>query len=78
LGNKTCFVVMPIRKFGTPEYAHFRAIFEQLRPTVEAFGYTVQRADDVQKSGAIMGLIRVGGQVSYVDLRSFSSSNTVQ
>ena len=53
MSEKTCFVVMPIRKFGTPEYAHFRAIFEQIKPTIEASGYSVIRADDVQRTGAI-------------------------
>jgi tetratricopeptide (TPR) repeat protein len=53
MSQKTCFVIMPIRKPGTAEYAHFRAIFEQLKPSIEKEGFIVLRADDVQKSGAI-------------------------
>jgi hypothetical protein len=51
--DRTCFVVMPIRKAGSPEHAHFRAIYNNIKPAVEKFGYTVLRADEVQKSGAI-------------------------
>ena len=53
MNEKTCFVVMPIRKLGTDEYLHFRAIYNQIKPTIEGEGYAVLRGDDVQKSGAI-------------------------
>lgn len=49
-----CFVVMPIRKEGTPEHTHYRAFYEEiLRPILVAQGYEVVRADEVAKSGAI-------------------------
>jgi hypothetical protein len=53
MSDKTCFVVMPIGKAGTPEHAHFRAVFTQMKPTIERAGYAAIRADDIQKSGAI-------------------------
>lgn len=53
MAERNCFVVMPIRKPGTPEHAHFRAVFNHIKPIIEAQGYTAIRADDVQKSGAI-------------------------
>ncbi len=53
MSDRTCFVAMPMRKNGTPEYSHFRAIFNHLRPIVERHGYRVIRADDIQKTGAI-------------------------
>ncbi|MGL5826991.1 MAG: hypothetical protein ACRCYU_19585 [Nocardioides sp.] len=50
----TAFVVMPIRKPGTQDHTHFRAIYDEyIKPRLEAHGYLVARADDIQKSGAI-------------------------
>jgi len=52
--KRNAFVVMPIKKAGSPEYEHFRALFDEiLKPTLEAAGFSTQRADDVQKTGAI-------------------------
>jgi tetratricopeptide (TPR) repeat protein len=49
-----CFVAMPIRKDGTPEHAHFKAIYDQvIRPVVTAAGYAVTRSDEIQRPGAI-------------------------
>jgi tetratricopeptide (TPR) repeat protein len=53
MSNRTCFVIMPIKKSGTPEHEHFKAIFNLIKPICERRGYLVIRADDVQKSGAI-------------------------
>jgi hypothetical protein len=53
VADRSCFVVMSIGKPGTELYAHFRAIFNQIKPIIERHGYSVVRADDVQKSGAI-------------------------
>lgn len=51
---KNAFVIMPIRRPGTAEHEHFRAIYtDYLRPQLEAFGYVTERADDITKSGAI-------------------------
>ncbi|WP_145987846.1 tetratricopeptide repeat protein [Streptomyces hygroscopicus] len=51
---KNCFVVMPIRKPGTNEYEHYRALRDTVvEPVIKELGYTVTRADDVAKSGAI-------------------------
>jgi len=44
---------MPIGKTGTPDHAQYRAVYHNLKPVVEKAGYSVLRADDVQKSGAI-------------------------
>lgn len=45
---------MPIRKEGTPEHEHFRALYEEiLKPAVETLGYETKRADDFKKGGAI-------------------------
>ena len=45
---------MPIRKEGTPEHEHFRALYEEiLKPAIETLGYEVKRADDFKKGGAI-------------------------
>jgi tetratricopeptide (TPR) repeat protein len=45
---------MPIRREGSPEHAHFKAIYEQIiRPVLTAAGYTVVRSDEIQRSGAI-------------------------
>lgn len=52
--RKSCFVVMPIKREGSAEYVHFRALYDEfLRPALEGVGYVVQRSDDVQKTGAI-------------------------
>lgn len=53
MNSKTCFVIMPIRKTGTPEYSHFKAIFNQIKPTMESEGFNVLRADNVHNGGAI-------------------------
>jgi tetratricopeptide (TPR) repeat protein len=52
--RKTCFVVMPIRKDGTSEHAHFKSLYNVvLKPTLSAAGYEVIRGDEVQDNGAI-------------------------
>jgi tetratricopeptide (TPR) repeat protein len=49
-----CFVIMPIRREGTEEFAHFKALYEYtIKPTLEGVGYHVVRADEVTKAGAI-------------------------
>ncbi len=53
MSERTCFVVMPIKKLGSPEHSHFRAVFNNIKQIVEKTGYSVIRADDVQRSGAI-------------------------
>jgi hypothetical protein len=52
--NKLAFVIMPIKRPGTEEHQHFRALYDEvLKPTLESAGFVVQRADDIQKAGAI-------------------------
>lgn len=52
--SRTAFVIMPIRKEGTDEHAHFRTIYDDyIKPELEKSGYEVVRADEIQKSGAI-------------------------
>jgi tetratricopeptide (TPR) repeat protein len=52
--EKSCFLVMPIRKAGTEEYDHFRALRDTvLEPVLDQLGYKVTRADDITKSGAV-------------------------
>lgn len=52
--KKSAFVIMPIKKLGTPEYEHYRALFDGvIAPTIADFGFSVKRADDYQSSGAI-------------------------
>lgn len=52
--TQSAFVVMPIKKVGSDEHQHYRALYEEiLKPTLEAAGFSVQRVDDVQKTGAI-------------------------
>jgi len=52
--SKTAFVIMPIKKEGSVEHAHFRTIYDDyIKPELEKGGYEVSRADEVQKSGAI-------------------------
>jgi tetratricopeptide (TPR) repeat protein len=51
---KECFLIMPIRKPGSEEYDHFRALRDTvLEPVFYQMGYNVSRADDIAKSGAI-------------------------
>src|SRR5580692_2810227 len=50
---KTCFVVMPIAREGSDDHSHYKALYEELRFAIAPLGYTVTRADEVQKSGAI-------------------------
>ncbi len=51
---RKCFVIMPIRKEGSPEYKHFRALYDiTIRPTLEQAGFHVERGDDVVKGGSI-------------------------
>ena len=51
---KTCFVVMPIRKEGTDEHEHFRALHDTvITPAMRELGYAVTRADDIDSSGSI-------------------------
>ncbi|MDQ0762719.1 tetratricopeptide repeat protein [Streptomyces canus] len=53
-GTKNCFVIMPIRKPGTEEYEHYRALRDTvIEPVIKELGYKVTRADDVAKGGAI-------------------------
>lgn len=48
------FVIMPIKKAGTPEFQHFRTLYEEIiKPIVKGAAFEVERADDVQKTGAI-------------------------
>ncbi len=52
--SKSCFVIMPIRREGTEEHAHFKALYEYtIRPALEAAGFKVVRADEINKAGAI-------------------------
>lgn len=45
---------MPIRAPGTPEHEHFRTIRDTvIEPALFGLGYSVVRADDISKSGAI-------------------------
>src|SRR4051812_28804270 len=54
MSSKECFVIMPIRLEGSDEHAHFKALYEYtIKPTVMALGYSVVRADEVTKGGAI-------------------------
>ena len=54
LPTKSCFVIMPIGKVGTEDHGHFRALYENvIKPVMEAAGYNVVRADDIQRGGAI-------------------------
>ncbi len=51
---KTCFVIMPIRQPGTPEYEHFRTIRDTvIEPALVGLAYNVVRADDISRSGAV-------------------------
>lgn len=48
------FVVMPIKEKGSPEFVHFRALYDDvIRPALQTAGYRPTRADDVQKTGAV-------------------------
>lgn len=54
MAKPTCFVIMPIGKEGSAEFAHFRSVFDVIiKPAVEQAGYDVRRADD----SALMGNI---------------------
>jgi tetratricopeptide (TPR) repeat protein len=45
---------MPIGKEGTENHARFKALYEEfIKPPIEARGYEVKRADDVQHGGNI-------------------------
>lgn len=49
-----CFVVMRIGKEGSDDHSHFRALYDEfIKPMVAECGYTVVRADDFEKGGAI-------------------------
>lgn len=51
---RECFVIMPIRREGTEEHTHFKALYEYtVKPVLEAAGYHVVRADEVTKAGAV-------------------------
>lgn len=48
------FVVMPIKEKGSPEFVHFRALYDDvIRPALRTAGYRATRADDVQETGAV-------------------------
>jgi hypothetical protein len=50
----TCFVAMPIKKTGTAEHEHYRALYDEIvAPICVSAGYDVTRADDIQRAGAI-------------------------
>lgn len=52
--KRLCFVIMPIRRQGSDEYQHFRALHDTvIKPTLRELEYEVLRADDITKSGAI-------------------------
>ena len=52
--TKTCFVIMPIQKAGTPEHEYYQALYRDfLKPTLMLRGYEVERADETQTTGAI-------------------------
>ena len=44
---------MPIRKVGSPDHAHFRAIYQQIRQVVESEGLAIIRADEVTEEGSV-------------------------
>lgn len=55
--SRQCFVIMPICKEGTDEYAHFRDVYEHMiKPSVEGCGldFNCIRADEVSQSGSII------------------------
>ncbi|MFF7894856.1 hypothetical protein ACFZDI_23745 [Streptomyces sp. NPDC007907] len=53
--SKNCFVIMPIRKPGTPEHEYFRTLRDVvIDPVIRNLGFTVTRADDIAKGGAIV------------------------
>lgn len=50
----TAFVAMPIKEAGSPEYLHFRALYDDvIHPCLEAAGFVPVRADDIQETGAV-------------------------
>ena len=52
--SQSCFVIMPIRKEGTEEFQHFRALHDTvITPALKELGYAVTRADDVASMGSI-------------------------
>jgi hypothetical protein len=52
--TQSCFVVMPIRKEGSEEFQHFRALHDTvITPALKELGYEVTRADDVASVGSI-------------------------
>ena len=52
--KKSAFVIMPIKRPGTPEHEHYRALFDGvIAPALADFGFSVKRADDFQTSGSI-------------------------
>lgn len=54
MSRPSCFIAMPIKKEGTDEFQHYQALYkDHLAPLVEAAGFQVIRADDIQRSGAI-------------------------
>lgn len=51
---KKAFVMMPIKKVGSTEHQHYRALFDSvLKPVLHQFGYDTKRADDFQAAGSI-------------------------
>lgn len=45
---------MPIKREGTVEHTHFKAIYEQvIKPAVTTLGYDIVRGDEVAEAGAI-------------------------
>ena len=52
VSKEICFVIMPIGKEGSADFAHFRSVFDVIiKPAAEQAGYEVHRADD----SALMG-----------------------
>lgn len=48
------FVAMPIKEIGSPEFLHFRALYDDvIQPSLQAAGYDSTRADDIQRTGAV-------------------------
>src|ERR1017187_5104350 len=51
--EKHCFIIMPIAKDGSEEHSYYKALYDELKFAIAPLGFSVTRADEVPKSGAI-------------------------
>lgn len=78
--DKTCFVISPIGKEGTPKYQEFRNVLDyMIKPAIEksdcGLKLEVLRADDIQRAGAFIRDILEYLAESYIVIADLTYNN---